>query len=196
MSTVDAMVDVTVDTATDLDTVERVLTQAFADDPVMLWIQPDARRHRMIFHTLLRNVHGPTATLELAVRDGATIGAAAWDPPGHTISAKGQVMSSLWFIRALGPRIGRGIVLEQAFMKRRPKERHWYLGQLGAAAPGLGAGTALLEQRLSQIDAPAYLESSNERNLPLYERFGFRVTEEVVLPFDGPTVWLMYRPMP
>jgi ribosomal protein S18 acetylase RimI-like enzyme len=40
---------------------------------------------------------------------------------------------------------------------------------------------------------PAYLESSNERNVPLYERLGFEVRERYVLP-SGPPVWLMWRP--
>ena len=45
-----------------------------------------------------------------------------------------------------------------------------------------------------QAGYPAYLESSNIRNNPLYERFGFEVTAEVTLPEDGPTMWLMERP--
>jgi hypothetical protein len=38
----------------------------------------------------------------------------------------------------------------------------------------------------------AYLESSKERNVDYYARFGFRVTEEVRLP-RGPRMWLMWR---
>ena len=61
---------------------------------------------------------------------------------------------------------------------------------------GKGLGTALLRPGLEHADAlrlPAYLESSNERNVPLYERHGFAVIAEHVLP-DGPTLWLMWRP--
>ena len=38
----------------------------------------------------------------------------------------------------------------------------------------------------------AYLESSDLANVPLYERHGFRVTGEVVIP-DGPVIPLMWR---
>jgi ribosomal protein S18 acetylase RimI-like enzyme len=74
---------------------------------------------------------------------------------------------------------------------------HWYLFILGVeqAAQGQGLGSALLAHMLARVDAdgmPAYLESSNERNLALYGRHGFRVTAEVVIP-GGPRIWPMWR---
>lgn len=68
-----------------------------------------------------------------------------------------------------------------------------WLQPSGAAPSGRGAGSALLEQRLDQMSEPAYLESSNEANVALYERFGFQVTGEIALPHDGPRMWPMYR---
>jgi ribosomal protein S18 acetylase RimI-like enzyme len=59
-----------------------------------------------------------------------------------------------------------------------PREPHWYLPLIGVD-PGwqqLGYGSALLRHALERCDRdglPAYLESTNLRNLPLYERFGF-----------------------
>jgi ribosomal protein S18 acetylase RimI-like enzyme len=74
---------------------------------------------------------------------------------------------------------------------------HWYLFILGTerAAQGRGLGSALLTHVLACVDAegmPAYLESSNERNLALYGRHGFKVTAEVVIP-GGPRIWPMWR---
>ncbi len=192
------MLPVTITQTRDVELASALLAQAFADDPVTLWMDPDTARHRAVFRTLLVHIHGKGSTIDLAMRDGQPVGAAAWDPPGHKISTRAQLVSSWEFLRTLGPpRIGRGIKLEAEFAKHRPKEPHWYLGQIGAppVKGGAGVGTALLQHRLEQIDGPAYLESSNALNVPLYERFGFQVTAEFELPLDGPRVWAMYRPM-
>ena len=80
------------------------------------------------------------------------------------------------------------------FARVRPRRRLWYLAELGAATPGRGAGSTLLEHRLARLEGEAYLESSNPRNVPLYERFGFEVVEAIDLPHDGPRVHTMLRP--
>jgi GNAT superfamily N-acetyltransferase len=63
------------------------------------------------------------------------------------------------------------------------------------AAQGRGLGSALLARMLARVDAdgmPAYLESSNERNVALYGRHGFEFTREVAIP-GGPRIWPMWR---
>jgi ribosomal protein S18 acetylase RimI-like enzyme len=63
------------------------------------------------------------------------------------------------------------------------------------ARQGLGLGSAMLKAGLARVDAdhlPAYLESSNPRNVPLYERFGFEVMG-VIQPEDFPPLIPMYR---
>ena len=49
-------------------------------------------------------------------------------------------------------------------------------------------------ERCDAEGTPAYLETDTERNVQLYERHGFEVTEEFDLPGGGPPVWLMWRP--
>jgi hypothetical protein len=71
------------------------------------------------------------------------------------------------------------------------------------ASASAGRGSRTLAEKLDpspksmrvvpSIDWPAYTESSNLRNVPLYQRFGFAVIQEISLPEDGPTLWTMLR---
>ena len=62
--------------------------------------------------------------------------------------------------------------------KHHPREPHWYLPLIGVdpAHQGKGYGDALMANALERCDrdrAPAYLESTNPRNISLYRRHGF-----------------------
>jgi ribosomal protein S18 acetylase RimI-like enzyme len=79
-----------------------------------------------------------------------------------------------------------------------PHDEHWYLNILAADPDrqGQGIGSACIVAHLLDVDSaglPAYLESTNERNVPLYERHGFRTIEVLELPDDGPPIWAMWR---
>lgn len=61
---------------------------------------------------------------------------------------------------------------------------------------GRGHGSRLMEAALSRCDAdgvPAYLESSDPRNIPLYERFGFQGLGRIQAG-DSPAMVPMLRP--
>lgn len=187
------MINVRSATRADLLSVARVLGQAFVDDPVIAWMQPDARRRELLFRALARHEHYAPGSSDIAEDGDVVVGASLWDPPAFRQSNWHALRSLPLLARALGSRLNYGSALQRLFRERRPAEPHWYLAELGAAPQGRGSGSALLEHRLGKIDSPAYLESTNERNVPLYERFGFRVIGEIHLPHDGPTCWLMRR---
>jgi ribosomal protein S18 acetylase RimI-like enzyme len=68
--------------------------------------------------------------------------------------------------------------------KYHPKESHWYLPLIGVdpSHQGKGVGSALMKHALAACDRDgiiAYLESSNPRNVSLYERHGFEVIGEI-----------------
>jgi GNAT superfamily N-acetyltransferase len=136
--------------------------------------------------------------------DGSAIGAAAlWDPPGRwKHSLREQLMMMPSFIRGFGLRmtVGRKLnELLERMKQQHPEEPHWYLAVIGSdtAVRGKGFGQVLMRSRLDRVDAehaPAYLESSKPENVPYYQRFGFEVTGEIVLPDGGPTLWPMWRP--
>lgn len=171
----------------------RVLAAAFADDPVVRWLVSDPARDAEMFRYLDVATHGAADSADLMLDGGRAVGASYWDPPGHKASTWATLRSIPLGIKVFRSRLRRGAVIDQLFGERRPREPHWYLSTIGAVEPGRGIGTGLLHHRLDHLDGPAYLESSNRVNVPLYERFGFEVTEELTLPDDGPTIWTMFR---
>jgi ribosomal protein S18 acetylase RimI-like enzyme len=191
---------------TDISELSHALGRAFYDDPVSEWIMPDARTRtanlRRFFATVTRHHHLAGGGVEVA-SDGSTIGAAAlWDPPGRwKQSSQEQLMMLPSFLLGFGFRLSVGRKLGDLLnrMKQQhPEEPHWYLAVLGSdtSVRGKGYGHALMRSRLDRIDAehaPAYLESSKYQNIAYYQRFGFEVTGEIVLPDGGPTLWPMWR---
>jgi len=64
------------------------------------------------------------------------------------------------------------------------------------AYQGNGHGAALMKYALRQIDhdhLPAYLESSNAKNIPLYQRHGFEILGTIQVG-TSPTMVPMRRP--
>jgi len=167
------------------ETAVRVLTAAFADDPLQDWLRPASRDS--LFRPLVQvsAAHG-----ELAVSaDGAA--AAVWlrRPAGPPAPA-GDPLPDGW------ARLRTFLELTEARHPAGPE--HLYLVFLGVlpAARGRGLGGGLLRERLAPADAegvPAYLEASSRRSRALYERYGFRDTGDPIQLPDGPCVWPMWR---
>jgi GNAT superfamily N-acetyltransferase len=81
--------------------------------------------------------------------------------------------------------------------KLHPDRPHYYLEFLGVepALQGQGLGSRLLGELTRRADAAGtgcYLETASQRNIPLYQRFGFEVSahKEVI----GLPAWFMWRP--
>jgi ribosomal protein S18 acetylase RimI-like enzyme len=189
-------------TGADLDTVCDVLTDAFVTDPVLSWLlPPEVRRQRQRMRATWRfttraflRQHKHVALTE------AGAGAALWAPPATWApSTRQQITQFLPFVRIFGASMGKASRFASEVTSRHPRSpRHWYLYAIGThtGAQGRGIGSALLQDRLEVLDrdgVPAYLESSNIRNVPLYQRHGFEVTDEVTISGGGPTLWLMWR---
>lgn len=172
------------------------LMLAFASDPCLRYLLASPRAFLGAFREFAAGMGA--GSVEAGAAWLATDGGAAalWLPPG--LSSDRERM-----LGAAGPWIPPerietvGAVGEQmgAF---HPEEPHWYLAMIGVdpAQQGRGLGSALLKAALRVVDeagAPAYLESSNRRNDPLYQRFGFEPIGHVA-PGDFPGLVPMWRP--
>ncbi len=187
--------------------VARLLTRAFASDPMMTHALPDeAQRARRMPRMMGMSIrHGERYGRVRVARGsmGEAAGAAIWLAPGTTDVTFGRMIRSgmLLMPAQLGPAaFGRMMQVTapmESAHKRLMPGRHWYLFILGSDPDhrGSGAGTALVTEGCGWADAerlPIYLETQNERNLGWYARFGFAVAEEI--PSPGPTSWALIRP--
>jgi ribosomal protein S18 acetylase RimI-like enzyme len=90
-----------------------------------------------------------------------------------------------------------GVILK-GMAEHHPHEPHWYLPVV-AADPnwiGQGLGALLMKHALRRCDEEgiaAYLESSNPRNISLYERHGFRIVGRIQSG-SSPVMTPMLRP--
>jgi GNAT superfamily N-acetyltransferase len=179
-------------TRADRHDVVRVMATAFDDDPVTRWLVPDGRSLEPLFAAHARWAHASPGNTDLALLDGEPVGAAFWDPPGYRLPVLRQVGSIPAYGWALRRRIGRGATVESVMHRARPAEEFWYLAGVGAVPRGRGIGSALLGHRLERVRGPAYLESSKQENIPLYERFGFELRDPIRVS-GGPQLWPMWR---
>lgn len=168
----------TVETATPGDEAAAIatLTLAFAADPMTRWSWPDPGTYLEAFPKFARAFGGEAFAKGSAHRVDACAGVALWLPPG--VEPDGAALGALMQGTLKGPALMEGAGIMQQMMDFHPREPHWYLPLIGIDPQhqGKSLGSALLGHALALADRdglPAYLESSNPRNIGLYERHGF-----------------------
>lgn len=172
-----------------------VIILAFATDPMARWTLPDADLYLRIWPLVVRAFGGRAFQSGSADRlqDGG--GAALWLPPG--VAPDGERLVCLMQEHAPAPRLPDLIAIFEQMERYHPKEPHWYLPLIGVdpARQGAGLGSMLMRHAVARCDReglPAYLESSNPRNINLYERHGF-VRLGDIRSGDSPTIVPMLR---
>ena len=80
-----------------------------------------------------------------------------------------------------------------------PREPYWYLPLIGVDPPqqGKGHGAALLQHTLIPCNRDhtlAYLESTNPKNIPLYERHGFELLDTIQVGASPPIFPMLRTP--
>jgi ribosomal protein S18 acetylase RimI-like enzyme len=176
------------------------LARAFGDNPGMGWVfrNADRRPARLErgFAQWFRHLWLGKADLYTTDR---LAGAAVWLPPGRwRAPVSAQLRMLPWLVLNVREEAARFVRFVNFIERKHPHEPHWYLNVLGIdpELQGRGFGSHLMRPALRRCDRerlPAYLETDTEPNVALYQRHGFKVTEELPLPGGGPPVWLMWR---
>lgn len=179
---------------TELARVKDLCLEAFDDEAVVAWLEPDPSSRRAYLTAML------DSSLPAMVGAGHVI--LALDPAGEPIAA------STWVPRDQGSdpvpdaaddeRSQRMVALADATQSRRPGVSHLYLSSM-ATLPhhrGHGAGGAMIDAGIAAAKSqslPMYLEASTPGSRRLYERCGFRTSgAPVSLPDRGPTLHPMW----
>lgn len=131
-------------------------------------------------------------------------GVAIWNRPGRRkISILGLLRSGFEkliftpFVFTIIKSLRLFLKTEKMHKKYAPHP-HYYLSLLAVHPNSHGKGVAgkLLRPILKKSDRMnlgVYLETSNPKNVPMYEHFGFQVMEELKIQ-NGLRVWALYRP--
>ncbi len=172
------------------------ITMAFSTDPVARWMYPDPSEYLDSFPSFVRAFAGAAFESRGAYRTRDFSGAALWLPPGAHPN-EDELIQLIWSSTSENVQQDLFPLLEQ-MDRSHPDGPHWYLPMIGVEgrSQGLGIGGALMGHALKRIDQenlPAYLESSNPRNIKLYERFGFSVTGKLQVG-GSPPIFPMLRP--
>ncbi len=174
-----------------------VITLAFSTDPMARWTFPDPGTYLKIWPEIVRAfgdkgfAHG---TAHLAA-GGA--GAAMWLPPDVHPD-----MERLTAVIEQHAAREQQADLERLFAQMdgyHPSDPCWYLPLIGVdpSCQGQGHGSMLLSYALEACDrdgVPAYLESSNPRNIPLYQRYGFESIGAIQAGTSPTVVPMLRRP--
>lgn len=174
--------------------VMQAIVIGFATDPLARWFWPEAATYLLSggsFDAFAgRSLESGTAYVTQNYE-----GVALWMPPGVEPDQERMI----GFLEAS---VSKNI-LEEVFSvfeemdSYHPEIPCWYLPII-AVDPfyqGAGFGSQLMKHALGQVDKaglPAYLESSNPRNISLYERHGFDVMGEIQVG-SSPIVTPMIR---
>lgn len=183
-------------TTGDRERVLKTLVLGFAADPVARWIWPEPEKYLTLMPRFAEAFGGRAFENETVYMADSGCAVALWLPPD--VEPDGTTMEAI-LGEGLRPEIAEDI---DGFLKGmaayHPNEPHWYL-PLIAADPiwiNRGLGAALMKHALRRCDQdglPAYLESSNPRNISLYERHGFKVIGEIQSG-TSPVMTPMLRP--
>jgi ribosomal protein S18 acetylase RimI-like enzyme len=152
------------------------LALGFSADPFIRWLYPEP--HAFLEHfPRVMNLHGGRAFEHgTAYRNEDCTACALWLPP-DVHPDEMQLVAYLEKTVAQEKHKRMFAMFEQ-IGHFHPQDPCWYLSEVAVdpAYQGKGLGSSLLKVCLKKCDSdgrPAYLESTNPSNLPLYKRMGF-----------------------
>ena len=174
-----------------------VVVLAFGGDPAARWTWPDPDQYLEHFPGFVKIFGGNAFAHESAYYVDGFAGAALWLPPG----VRPDEDALIALLQSTGSAQFRndGVAVFEQMGRYHPQEPHWYLPFIGVdpSRQGKGYGAALMQHALVPCDRDhtlAYLESSNPKNIPLYERHGFELLGTIQVGTSPPIFPMLRTP--
>ena len=171
------------------------IVAAFITDPLARFAWPLPHDYLRAMSLATREWAGASLEQGTTYLSADLCGAALWFPPA--VRANEEALEQVFRDTAKPEHLDDLLATFDKMGQWHPDEPHWYLPLIGVEpnARGKGLGEALMRHAVVRCDeegALAYLESSNPRNISLYERHGFEVMGEIQVGL-GPLVTPMLR---
>ncbi|MCZ0733681.1 GNAT family N-acetyltransferase [Phreatobacter sp. AB_2022a] len=169
---------------------------AFGADPMARWTWPHAHEYLAAMPRLVRAFGRKAFSGGSAFCTDGFAGAALWLAPG--LHRDEEELGALMDSTVAPARSAKAAFIFEQMAAFHPAEPHWYLPVIGVdpCCQGQGHG-ALMADALAHCDrdpAPACLESSNPRNIPLYRRHGFEPLGAIQAGSSPTLVPMLRRP--
>jgi ribosomal protein S18 acetylase RimI-like enzyme len=178
-----------------------ITAEAFAEDPVNLWIFGNAGPLADVFGVLAKDVYLRRGFCHLNGDSNGDWGATMWS---HSSASREMGFLATLGLVASVMRKGtrgaarRGLAAAETMAREHPTAPHLYLFTIATrkAARGKGLGKALMAPVLAAADRdglPCYLENSNPANTGFYRSRGFERMKLFEPGPGGPVLEAMWR---
>ncbi len=171
------------------------LSRAFQNYPVFVYVFPDdSERKNKLPHFFKSMVHKGLLQGEVYATSPAMEGVAVWLPPG----IGGGLSKEFEVDKEAFDRFSYyGACVYGVREKYAPAE-HWFLELIGVIPEDQGKGYArdLLRPMMDRADReglPCYLDTELDKNVAIYQRYGFKVVDDNIVPETGVRSWGMLR---
>jgi ribosomal protein S18 acetylase RimI-like enzyme len=173
------------------------LVLAFAADPFVRWIYPEPTQYLLHFPSALEAFGGSAFAADTVWRLGDFAAVALWMPPG--VEPDGEATLAHLQATVTPDKTDDLMAVFAQMDEAHPTIRHWYLPWFGvdSVVQGQGLGSELMRTCLEIVDRdhlPAYLDSTNPRNVSFYQRHGFTVTGEWRAGTSPPIISMLRDP--
>ena len=185
----------------------KVAGSAFQEDPLMVFAYPDEkeRKQKSQYGFYMDYRYGIKYGLAYATSknlEGITI----WLPPGKVYPSIWTMMrhGGFYTMRKVGLKLKAMKITMTVFKYEEERHKdlapydHWYFRNIAVKPEeqGKGFGGLLINTMLKTIESdglPVYVETNTEKAMSIYQKYGFEILENTIIPETDIPLWCMLR---